>query len=418
MKIRRVSANVLVQVLLLILLVGLTQAQGPEPQESETPQALTVGGGAGRLAATATGTLDSPGPPGSTFSYTLVDVYDRLSAGAEGAQSAFAEPASGPTAGTGHTLDEIMAIAPAVDDTHGATQTHVLAGQTAWGLTSGQWGPITGTMPDNGAQTLTPTTISQTIVVGYHDGSGYVAGDADLAVGNIRAGANIFGIAGDSNVVNTSSGDAAAGEILLDKRAWVDGIEIVGSGVITPGAPGEPAPVPKTGQTDCHKSATPWEACTCGTADCPSGQDGDLEKGVAWPNPRFITGVTGIVTDTLTGLIWLENANCFGQRGWATALSDANTLNSAECGLTDGSVQGDWRLPNVRELQSLIDYGEYIPALPDGHPFTGVQSDNYWSSTVHAVNTSYSWRVNLYRGSVYYNDLTSPFYVWPVRGGQ
>ncbi|NIO68243.1 MAG: DUF1566 domain-containing protein, partial [Anaerolineae bacterium] len=57
---------------------------------------------------------------------------------------------------------------------------------------------------------------------------------------------------------------------------------------------------------------------------------------------------------------------------------------SGECGLGDGSSEGDWRLPNVRELQSLIDYGRQTPALPSGHPFTGVQSSLYWSSTTHA----------------------------------
>ena len=79
------------------------------------------------------------------------------------------------------------------------------------------------------------------------------------------------------------------------------------------------------------------------------------EKGVAWPNPRFTDNGNGTVTDNLTGLIWLKNANCFGAKDWAMALSDANTLNNGECGLTDGSVEGDWRLPNVREMQSLID---------------------------------------------------------------
>ena len=83
-----------------------------------------------------------------------------------------------------------------------------------------------------------------------------------------------------------------------------------------------------------------------------TGQDGDWQKGVAWPNPRFTDNGNGTVTDNLTGLTWLKNANCYGTRVWATALTDANTLNSGECGLTDGSVEGDWRLPNVRECRA------------------------------------------------------------------
>ena len=48
----------------------------------------------------------------------------------------------------------------------------------------------------------------------------------------------------------------------------------------------------------------------------PTGSDGDLQKGVAWPNPRFTDNANGTVTDNLTGLIWLKNANCFGRPVW------------------------------------------------------------------------------------------------------
>ena len=162
-----------------------------------------------------------------------------------------------------------------------------------------------------------------------------------------------------------------------------------------------PAMVPKTGQTTSYAA----------------GDDGDLEKGVAWPNPRFTDNSNGTVTDNLTGLIWLKNAECFGPRVWTAALTDANTLNNRECGLTDGSVEGDWRLPNVREMQSLIDYGRYNPALPSGYPFTGAQSEYYWTSSTYPDST-YAWIMYLGNGSVGLIDKTPTFYVWPVRGGQ
>lgn len=162
-----------------------------------------------------------------------------------------------------------------------------------------------------------------------------------------------------------------------------------------------PAMVPKTGQTTAYAA----------------GDDGALQKGVAWPNPRFTDNNNGTVTDNLTGLIWLKRADCFGSKPWATALSDANTLNSGECGLSDGSVEGNWRLPNVRELQSLIDYGQSYPAMPPGHPFTGAQSNIYWASTTVAYNPSSAWIVSLFYGIVYPDDKTSGYFVWPVRGG-
>jgi len=166
------------------------------------------------------------------------------------------------------------------------------------------------------------------------------------------------------------------------------------------------AGVPQTGQT-----------ATEPLNPAPAGSDGALQRGVAWPSPRFTDNGDGTVTDNLTGLIWLKNANCFDLRNWATALTDANGLASGSCGLTDGSSAGDWRLPNVRELQSLIDYGRFGPALPAGHPFTGVQANNYWSSSTGAQFTIFAWSVDLFDGIAFAGDKVGAGYVWPVRGG-
>ena len=150
------------------------------------------------------------------------------------------------------------------------------------------------------------------------------------------------------------------------------------------------------------------------------GDDGYWKKGVAWPNPRFTNNGDGTVTDNLTGLIWLENANCFGERFWSDALTDCNSLAAGSCGLTDGSVSDDWRLPNVKELLSLINYGHYGPALPAGHLFTSVMDGIYWTSTTlppPAANY-WAWIVTIFSG--YVTDIGHKeqiHYVWPVRGG-
>jgi len=81
-----------------------------------------------------------------------------------------------------------------------------------------------------------------------------------------------------------------------------------------------------------------------------TGQDGDKLAGVASPTPRFVDNGNGTVTDKLTGLIWLKNANCFGEVNWQTALNNANSLANGHCGLTDNSTAGQWRLPNLAEL--------------------------------------------------------------------
>jgi hypothetical protein len=186
------------------------------------------------------------------------------------------------------------------------------------------------------------------------------------------------------------------------------------------------APVPRTGQTP-----------TVPLNPVPAGSDGALQKGVTWPNPRFTDNNNGTVTDNLTGLTWLRNANCTDTVGgiiktsglltWNNALTWSSSLAAGRCGLTDGSTAGQWRLPNVREMQSLFHYAFSNPPLPntsglgkwtEGNPFTGVQSNNYWSSTAFAGATVNRWSVNLNLGSANPAGNTEPYCVWPVRGGQ
>ncbi|NCC26174.1 MAG: DUF1566 domain-containing protein [Deltaproteobacteria bacterium] len=149
--------------------------------------------------------------------------------------------------------------------------------------------------------------------------------------------------------------------------------------------------IPRTGQAICWDPDGPaWVEVSCdGT-----GRDGDLKKGLAWPDPRFTDNGNGTVTDNLTELVWLKNANCAGvNRDWSTALSDITSLNTDgrmngnSCGDTSngGVHQTNWRLPNIRELLSLIDYGRASPALPSGRPFQNFPSPAlYWSSTTRA----------------------------------
>jgi hypothetical protein len=180
---------------------------------------------------------------------------------------------------------------------------------------------------------------------------------------------------------------------------------------------GKSASVPKTGQTDAYGFF---------------GTDGDLEKGVAWPTPRFTDNGNRTVTDNLTKLIWMKHANYVGLQTWQGALNTAATMRGdlsrpmGDDGPLDGSKPGDWRLPNVRELQSLVDYGFSNPALPntlgtgkwtEGNPFQGVQSSAYWSSSTYAGSTAYAWGVYFDVGFVNGFDKSNGLYVWCVRAG-
>lgn len=170
--------------------------------------------------------------------------------------------------------------------------------------------------------------------------------------------------------------------------------------------------VAKTGQQDC--SDRYGNGIDCGG----TGQDGESRAGVAL-QPRFTVNGDGTVTDNLTKLVWLEDADCFGSRTWIEGLADANALATGACGLTDGSVAGNWHLPNVNELQSLIDYGQYNPALSAGHPFTGATSHYYWTSTHIVAHLPNAWILSLYSGYITSTNKENPsvveVHVWPVR---
>lgn len=130
------------------------------------------------------------------------------------------------------------------------------------------------------------------------------------------------------------------------------------------------ASLPRTGQTTSYAS----------------GDDYAAQKGVAWPAQRFSDNLNGTVTDHLSGLIWLKNAACFGASDWSTALTAANQLASGSCGLSDGSKTGEWRMPNINELESLVDVAQVNPALSAAHPFTNLNlSTAYWSSTTYTA---------------------------------
>ena len=104
------------------------------------------------------------------------------------------------------------------------------------------------------------------------------------------------------------------------------------------------------------------------------------------------------MTDHLTGLVWLRDAACITNLNWAAAIDAANSLGDGDCSLTDFSEPGDWRLPNVKELLSLVDYGNVAPALPADHPFLGVLYNRYWSATTFAGHAPRAWSVHLQTG--------------------
>jgi len=120
---------------------------------------------------------------------------------------------------------------------------------------------------------------------------------------------------------------------------------------------------------------------------------------------RFTDNGDGTVTDAQTGLMWTKDANPIGQVKWNDAAFDRFSAFSIN-GI------GSWRLPSKDELVALHR------AMLGGHPFTGVQSSYYWSSTTRADVWAFAFRVNMTSGDVDLNYKTNNNHLWPVRDSQ
>jgi streptogramin lyase/photosystem II stability/assembly factor-like uncharacterized protein len=173
--------------------------------------------------------------------------------------------------------------------------------------------------------------------------------------------------------------------------------------------------LPQTGQTTCYDSSGNVIACT-GT-----GQDGDIQAGVAWPNPRFTDNGDQTITDNLTGLIWQKDGStptmgtCTGgAMTWQGALDYVACLNA-----NNYLGHNDWRLPNRIELESLVDDGQPNQATwLSAQGFANTQP-YYWSSTTLAGNPYFAWMA-YFDGYGYdsFDYKTQSYDVWLVRGGQ
>ncbi len=134
----------------------------------------------------------------------------------------------------------------------------------------------------------------------------------------------------------------------------------------------------------------------------PFVADGQTDNGYLDQN----TGLIWQNTDAGQYLCWDENAGC----GPMQAKEYCSYLDAD--GVTpDGTAQNIWRLPTVKELQSVFDYSMQSPAtvLPN------TQSDGYWSSTEYAPYTGYAWVVYTYDGYVHSYGKVGNFLVRCVR---
>ncbi len=179
-----------------------------------------------------------------------------------------------------------------------------------------------------------------------------------------------------------------------------------------------------SGQTTCYNpSGSNVVSCT-GT-----GQDGEKQAGATL---AYQDNGDGTVTDRDTGLMWEKQSDdgSIHDRDNAFTFANAGThvaaLNSANF-----AGHNDWRLPNIRELSSLVDYGVANPAIATSffhtNCFGGATVLNgsctafsfYWSSTSSTNLPGSAFTVNFTDGTsgVFVKNGTNAFAVRGVRGG-
>jgi len=186
---------------------------------------------------------------------------------------------------------------------------------------------------------------------------------------------------------------------------------------------------PVTGQTTCWDSSGTVVACP-GT-----GQDGELQKGAPL---AYTDNGDGTITDGDTGLVWeklSQDGTVHDVRNtytWANAFAGhVATLNAVSF-----AGHNDWRVPNVKELQSIVNYEAInpstLPAFNSNCTYCGspgcdptctvtstcscTESSGYWSSTSNALSPSSAWPVFFNGGAVVGNSKSLSAFVRGVRG--
>ncbi|HCC48763.1 MAG TPA: hypothetical protein DEQ38_11700 [Elusimicrobia bacterium] len=173
--------------------------------------------------------------------------------------------------------------------------------------------------------------------------------------------------------------------------------------------------LPDTGQALCYNAS--------GQSACPvsgfPGQDAQYTPAAVQMSYTVLNpvGISSVTVDNVTGLMWVTNpqtdAGFKDMQTWESALTSCTvTLN----GMAYGGYT-DWRLPNVSELMSIMDYGKASEPYINAAAFPGAVSYYYWASTSWGLDPFNALFVPFGPGGVGYNDKTNSVYVRCVRGG-
>jgi hypothetical protein len=113
-----------------------------------------------------------------------------------------------------------------------------------------------------------------------------------------------------------------------------------------------------------------------------------------------------VVFDTTSMLMWQDNNDViFYTYTWGNAISYCENLTNAN--------HSDWRLPNVNELYTIIEFTNSSPAMSSS--FGQTSNSKYWSSTTYKYNLAHAWYIDFTSGSSSYQQKTTSTRVRCVR---
>jgi hypothetical protein len=144
--------------------------------------------------------------------------------------------------------------------------------------------------------------------------------------------------------------------------------------------------------------------------------------------PRFVDNGDGTVTDNQTGLMWEKktDANVNDTYSWTITNGAADGtmftdfLPRMQCVIASGFTCGlaghyDWRIPNIVELQTIVDCSQPNCLDPIFGPTT---ISGYWSATTQDIFPDRAYYVYFFNGRPDWNYKTFALYVRAVRGGK
>jgi len=180
---------------------------------------------------------------------------------------------------------------------------------------------------------------------------------------------------------------------------------------------------PATGQTTC------WDTNGSVIACSGTGQDGEIQAGGAL---AYVDNGDGTISDLNTRLMWEKKSRDGSIHDWSNRYQWAEAFSVFIAGLNSAKFAGhnDWRLPNVNELLSIVNYEIPSPTVSMMFNTNCVASCtvttcsctealDYWSSTTTMYQSfpTYAWTVYFFNGRAGSGSKTDTFYVRAVRGG-